>query len=191
MSAPLIPGQVVALIGAGTDRDRSLIVPLVADGVRVALATMDRSQAQEFAMNSIANELWALGAEQFVRLMDAGDPSAVVAFADEVFDQYGRCDLALIAHSQPSDVEIDELSFDEWEPLLRANLSGAFLALQAFGRLMERAHGGRIVLVESEGVSAANLAANQGLRGLAEAAERAWPDRGVSVEVTSAAAGVG
>ena len=182
----LRPGAVVALIGAGSDRDRALRAPQADDGVRFALATMDRSQAQEFAVNSIANELWALGAEQFVRLMDAADPTAVAAFADEVWDQYGRCDVLICAHDLASDVDFDELSFDEWEPLIRANLSGPFLALQSFGRLMERAHGGRIVLVENTGTAAACVAANLGVRGLAEAANTAWGDRGVRTHVVAA-----
>jgi NAD(P)-dependent dehydrogenase (short-subunit alcohol dehydrogenase family) len=181
MSTLPLEGRVVAFIGAGTEEDRSMVVALAEAGADLALATTDREQATEFAMNSIANEAWVLGREQFVTVMDALDDTAVTAFADQTWDRYKRCDALVCAHGRASEIALDEVAPHEWDDVLAANLKGPFLAAQAFGRLMEREGGGLIVfLAPAPGAKdAPSEAAVAGLGGLATAIHRSWGKRGV------------
>lgn len=176
-----LDGKVVAIIGAGSDRDRAFAVACAEAGADVALATQAAETAQEFAMNSIANEVWAIGRQQFVRAMDAADATAVMSFADEVWDRMHRCDALIAAHDLRTDAPADELSPDEWELAIRVNLTAPFLAAQAFGRLMEREHGGVVLLVAPEGGDVAYAAARLGLEAVAEGLSAAWHERGVHV----------
>ena len=179
-----LDGRVVALIGAGTDGDRAFVVACAEAGANIALGTIDKSQAQEFAMNSIANEIWSIGREHFVRVMDHADPTAVVAFADEIWDRLGRCDLAVLTHDVLSVAPLEELSPDEWEATIQLNLTAPFLAAQAIGRLMEREGFGRLLLLipTDDSGDAAYRAARAGLRVAAEVMDAALRPRGVSVE---------
>ena len=77
-------GRVVALIGRGGPLDRALAVALAEGGADLALATCERLPQQEFAVASIANEVWAIGREQFSQVIDAGHEVEVAEFAQDV-----------------------------------------------------------------------------------------------------------
>jgi 3-oxoacyl-[acyl-carrier protein] reductase len=181
MSTLPLEGRVIAFIGAGSEGDRAIVVALAEAGANLALGTADREQATEFAMNSIANEAWVLGREQFVTVMDALDDTAVNAFAEETWDRYRRCDVLVCGHGRASAIALDEVAPHEWDDVLAANLKGPFLAAQAFGRLMERESAGLIVFLEPPpgAADAPAKAAAAGLAGLADAIQRSWGVRGV------------
>jgi len=185
MTGQVLAGKVVALIGTGRALDRTIAVACAEAGAGVALGTVDRSQQQEFGTNSIANELWAMGREHFVRVMDGTDATEVASFADETWDRLGRCDALVANHELASTADLDELSPDEWERSLRVNLTGPFLAAQAFGRLMERSRSGLVIFiaVERNGADAAWTASPAGLEGLAGHIKRTWGDAGVGARV--------
>lgn len=180
-----LKGRVVALIGTGSELDRAIAVACAEAGADIALGTVNRSQEQDFGTNSIANELWAIGREHFVRVMEATEATGVTSFADEVWDRLGRCDVLITNHEVFSTTGLDEFSPDEWELSLRVNLTGPFLAGQAFGRLMERSGQGLVVFVtvDREDGDAAWTAARAGLEGLATHIERAWGAAGVRARV--------
>jgi len=94
-------GKVVALIGRGSDSDRAAAIACAEAGADLALATLSTDQAAEFGMNSIANEAWVLGSEQFVRIMDATDPKAVASFVEETWARYGGCNAVVVTTVTP------------------------------------------------------------------------------------------
>ena len=74
-----------------------IAVALAEAGADLALGTVSVAQVEEFSTASIANEVWAIGREQFNSVLDASDPAAAAAFAAEVCDRLGRCDAVVIA----------------------------------------------------------------------------------------------
>jgi NAD(P)-dependent dehydrogenase (short-subunit alcohol dehydrogenase family) len=183
-----LAGKVAAIIGGGSERDRALALAFAEAGADIALATQEKSQQNEFAMASIANEVWVLGREQFLRLMDASDPVDVTAFADEVCDRMRRVDVLVAAHDAAGAAPLEELSREEWRVALERNLTAPFLAAQAFGRLMERAHGGTIVLIgAAAGGDVAYGSAKAGLAGMAARLAAEWASAGVAVHVVDGA----
>ena len=88
----LLAGRVVALIGAGSARDRAIAVALAEAGANIAIATEQPIQEQEFATASIANEVWAIGREQFSAVIDASDDAQMAGFLAEVRTRLGRLD---------------------------------------------------------------------------------------------------
>lgn len=183
MSSALV-GKVVALIGAGSEADRAVAVACAEAGADIALATQVKTQPAEFAMASIANEIWVIGREQFLCVMDACEAPDVMSFAEEAWDRLGRCDVLIAAHDLETDAPIDELSPDEWRLAIERNLTAPYLAVHAFGRLMERAHGGTIILVAgAHGGDAAYAAAKAGLVAMAERLNEGWSGSGVRVRV--------
>ncbi len=142
-----LAGRVIAIVCRGSEEDRAIAVALAEAGANLAFGTVTRAQKEEFSTASIANEVWAIGRDQFNRVMDAADPAESASFAAEVVDTLGRCDALVIAPGLPAAIGFDELSRDEWEPLATAHLTGPLFAAQAFWRVLDRAGGGTIVLV--------------------------------------------
>ena len=123
-----LAGKVVAMIGGGSALDRAVAIACAEAGADLALATVARTQEEEFAVNSIANEAWALEREQFVTLLDSGQPTEVMAFAEETWDRYGRCDAFIAAHHLASTAPLDELSPDDKLMVFRARKIQRFLS---------------------------------------------------------------
>ena len=98
-----LDGQVVAIIGRGSSLDRAIAVALAEAGADIAIATQQPVQEQEFSTASIANEIWAIGREQFSHVLDATDASAVLAFVEDVRSRLGRCD-ALVLSAPEADI---------------------------------------------------------------------------------------
>lgn len=178
----------LALAGTGSASDRAIAVAAAEAGARIALGTVAKVREQEYAMHSIANEAWNIGAEQFVCVMDGGDAAELASFAAQVWDTFAACDLLVCSQFLYTGAPLDELSQDEWEATLRANLTAPFLAAQAFGRLMERDGAGTVLFVRDGGVrgDAAYRAARAGLDGLAAAMADEWRSRGLVVQVEPA-----
>ncbi|MDZ7728959.1 MAG: SDR family NAD(P)-dependent oxidoreductase [Dehalococcoidia bacterium] len=174
-------GKVVALVGRGTDLDRAIAVQCAEAGASVALATVADVQEQEFAVNSIANEVWSIGGAHFVRLMYAWEADQATSFADECWDRLQRCDALVINSSAWSRAPLEELSADEWDNTVRATLTTPFIVAQAFGRLMVREGAGRIVVVSPERPNGdlSEAAALAGLRATIAGMQREWGPEGV------------
>jgi 7-alpha-hydroxysteroid dehydrogenase len=91
-----LTGRVIAIIGRGTPGDRAVAVALAEDGADIAIATFSPKQQEEFATASIANEVWAIGREQFSHVLDASDTAAAEAFAARVREELGECAALLV-----------------------------------------------------------------------------------------------
>ncbi len=171
----------LALVGRGTAIERALATWWGEEHGPVALATVERNREQEYALASITNELWAMGTEHFFEVIDAAHATEITAFASEVFDRFQRCDLLVVNSWQHSDAPLVELSADEWESVLRTNLTVPFLALQAFGRLMLREGRGLLLVVTppADTGDAAMAAAAAGIGALVGRFEAAWGGEGV------------
>ncbi|MCZ2110728.1 MAG: hypothetical protein LC118_14370 [Dehalococcoidia bacterium] len=101
MTTPLA-NSAAALIAHGSDFDRAIAVALAEAGADVAIATESPEQSQEFATASIANEIWAIGREQFSYVLEAASADEVGAYAREVVARLGRCDALIVVEPGPS-----------------------------------------------------------------------------------------
>ena len=77
-----LEGRVIALVCRGSEADRAIAVALAEAGANLALGTVTRTQDEEFSTASIANEVWAMGREQFNRVIDAADPAEAAEVAE-------------------------------------------------------------------------------------------------------------
>lgn len=182
-----LEGKVVALVCRGSEADRGIAVALAEAGADIALATISRAQQEEFSTASIANEVWAIGREQFNSVIDASDPADAAAFAGEVCDRLGRCDAVVVAPGAIPFVAFDELSSDEWRPMAEGGLTGPLLVAQAFGRVIERGGGGMVVFVD-DGAAHVNVAGavlSEALRALGSHLGIAWAGRPLRARVVS------
>ena len=182
-----LEGSVVAMLCRGSEPDRAIAVALAEAGADIALGTITKAQPEEFSTASIANEVWAIGREQFNTVLDAADPTASAAFAAEVVDRLGRCDAVVLAPGPVAVIETDELSRDEWDQLSLEGVSAPLIAGLAFSRVIERGGGGTIVVVV-DAAAHADVAGGmiaESLRAMAANMGMSWAKRKLRVVAVS------
>jgi NAD(P)-dependent dehydrogenase (short-subunit alcohol dehydrogenase family) len=97
-------------------------------------------------------ELTALGATAHAFVCDVGEPAAVAGtFAASLEAAGGRVDAVFANAGTTGDgTPFLELPLDEWHRVLRTNLDGVFLTMQAAARhMVDRGGGGSLVAVSS------------------------------------------
>ncbi len=135
----------VALVtGGGTGVGKAVARGLVEAGWDVVIAGRRREVLDEASAEIVS----AFPATVRATVADVGDPSSVRALFDDVESHFGRLDLLVnnAGLSSPS-VPLDELSFEDWNRVVSANLTGAFLCSQQAFRIMkaQTPRGGRII----------------------------------------------
>lgn len=117
-----LDGKVVAIVGAGSDLEREIAVACAEAGAGIALGSVTPARAHEYAMNSIANEIWAIGREHFVLVLSGA--AAAQQLVDAARERLGRCDAIVIDGVVAVDV-----------PVVVPDLSGAATVQSVIGAL--------------------------------------------------------
>lgn len=137
-------GKIALVTGGGTGVGRAIARALGAAGYKVVI-----SGRRKDVLDKAAGELnQETGGEFLAISADVGDPASVKALFDEISNTCGRLDLLVNnAGMNVPNVPIEELSFEHWNGIVAANLTGAFLCTQQAVRLMKNQtpQGGRII----------------------------------------------
>jgi 3-oxoacyl-[acyl-carrier protein] reductase len=182
--------KVAVVTGAGRMRSigRPIAVELARAGCDVVITgtgrSPDRYPDDEKAagwrdIESVADEIRALGRRALPVVTDVRDPDAVDALADRVVDELGRVDVVVNnagAARGEDRVPVLDVRFEAWKNVIDTNLHGAFLMSKAFGqRIKDARRGGSIVNISSVGAklmaanNAAYAASKAGLHALTSA----------------------
>ncbi len=142
--SPIVQSKIALVTGGGSGLGRAMAKALGAAGYKVVISGR-RTDVLETAVSELAEES---GAEFFAVAADVSDPVSVRALFDAIVSRYGRLDLLVnnAGMGLPA-VPIEELSFEQWNAIVGANLTGAFLCTQQAFRLMKNQvpRGGRII----------------------------------------------
>jgi NAD(P)-dependent dehydrogenase (short-subunit alcohol dehydrogenase family) len=139
MSTPL---RSAIVTGAGSGIGRACAQALVADGWQVAFVGR-RADALADAIAASAQPARGLAVPT-----DVGDPASVAALFATVQQRFGRLDLLFNnAGVSGAGALLEDLSFEQWQASVAANLTGTFLCTQQAFRLMkaQTPMGGRII----------------------------------------------
>ena len=161
-----LEGKVAVVTGAGRMRSigRPIAVELARAGCDVVITgtgrSPDRYPDDEKAagwrdIDSVADEIRALGRRALPVVSDVSDPDAVDALVQRVLDELGRVDIVVNnagAARGEDRVPVIDMSVDAWRKVIDVNLNGTFYMSRAFGRaLVEQGQGGSIVNISSIG----------------------------------------
>jgi 2,3-dihydro-2,3-dihydroxybenzoate dehydrogenase len=138
-------GQTVAITGGASGIGFATAERVVAGGGSVALIDVNGEAARGAARRLDGNGKRALGLTA-----DVTDSSAIGAALDAAAQQFSRLDgVVASAGIRQSSARIAELSPEVWERILRVDLGGTFLTLQAAARVMSRTTGGGSIVTVS------------------------------------------
>jgi NAD(P)-dependent dehydrogenase (short-subunit alcohol dehydrogenase family) len=150
---------------------------LIAEGARVAITGRDRAKLDEAVS--------ALGANALGIQADLDDPTAIDSVIKQVSDAYGSLDIVFANAGISGPTPLGSTTAAAFEAILRTNLTGVFLTVQAALPLMSS--GGSIVLNGSvmrelgRAGTAAYSASKAGITGMAKVFAGELVQRGIRV----------
>jgi NAD(P)-dependent dehydrogenase (short-subunit alcohol dehydrogenase family) len=136
-------GKVAIVTGAGSGIGKAAALALLKAGYSVALAGRRKE-----ALEAVAKAAGADGARALAVPTDIGKPESVRALFAATKEKFGRLDVLFNNAGQNAPgIPLEDLSYEQWQSVVDANLTGAFLCTQEAFKLMksQSPRGGRII----------------------------------------------
>jgi 3-oxoacyl-[acyl-carrier protein] reductase len=138
-----LAGRHALITGAGRGIGLAIATAFAREGAIVVAADVDVARAREAAA-----AVEAAGGRASAVEVDVGDPGSVAAMARAAATS-GRIDILVNNAGIGGNTPFLETTLDEWQRILRVNLTGAFLVAQAVARSMAEGGGGKIINITS------------------------------------------
>ena len=139
-----LEGKVAVITGGNQGLGKGIAKLFAAEGARLALCARNAAK-----LTATADELRAAGIEVLDRPVDVGQEAAVEDFFKAVMERYGRVDILVNNAGNFDAGRIDQLTLANWNNVIGACLTGAFLCSRAAFRIMVPQGGGRILNIGS------------------------------------------
>jgi 3-oxoacyl-[acyl-carrier protein] reductase len=168
--------------GIGWDISQALVVA----GAKVAVAARTKEK-----LALLVGEIETAGGEALAVKMDVADAEQVKAGFKQVVEKFGRLDILVNNAAITRDGLAVRMKADDWDAVIRTNLTGAHLCIQQALGTMMRARAGRIINVSSVVAQMGNagqanyVAAKAGLIGLTKAIAMEIASRNITVNAVA------
>jgi 3-oxoacyl-[acyl-carrier protein] reductase len=178
--------KVAVVTGASQGIGRDTALALAQAGAKVAVAA--RSEEK---LAALVTEIEAAGGTALAVKMDVADADQVKAGFKQVIEKFGRLDILVNNAAITRDGLSMRMKQDDWEAVLKTNLTGAHLCIQQALSSMMRARAGRIINISSVVAQSGNagqanyVAAKAGLIGLTKAVAMEIASRNITVNAVA------
>jgi 2-deoxy-D-gluconate 3-dehydrogenase len=139
-----LAGKVAIVTGGNGGIGLGMARGLAEAGAAVAIA--GRNEAKS---NAAVAELHQVGAKAISIVTDVTDKAAVSNMVERTQREFGRIDILVNNAGTNIRKPPHELSLDEWDSIIKTNLTSAFLCSQAVHPAMKAAGGGKIINIGS------------------------------------------
>ncbi|MGA9185747.1 MAG: 3-oxoacyl-[acyl-carrier-protein] reductase [Candidatus Acidiferrales bacterium] len=169
--------KVALVTGASQGIGRATALALMVAGAKVAVAARNAEK-----LSALAAEITAAGGEALAVTMDVADAAQIKAGFQEILGKFGKLDILVNNAAITRDTLALRMKLEDWDAVLRTNLTGAHLCIQQALGAMLRQRSGRIINITSVVAQTGNagqanyVASKAGLIGLT---------RAIAVEVAS------
>jgi 3-oxoacyl-[acyl-carrier protein] reductase len=179
--------KVAVVTGASQGIGRETALALAEAGAKVAVAARNEEK-----LAALVKEIVALEAGQALAVkMDVADAEQVKAGFKAVLEKFGRLDILVNNAAITRDGLAMRMKADDWDAVIRTNLTGAHLCIQQALPTMMRARAGRIINIASVVAQMGNagqanyVAAKAGLIGLTKAIAIEIASRNITVNAVA------
>jgi 3-oxoacyl-[acyl-carrier protein] reductase len=178
--------KVALLTGASQGIGRETALALAEAGAKVAAAARNEEK-----LAALVNEIVAAGGEALAVKMDVADSEQIKSGFKQVLDKFGRLDILVNNAAITRDGLSMRMKQDDWDAVIRTNLTGAHLCTQQALGTMMRARAGRIINIASVVAQMGNagqanyVAAKAGLIGLTKAVAIEIASRNITVNAVA------
>lgn len=140
-----LEGQSILITGASGALGRIVAIALASLGARLLLVA-----GSEDALEQVAQEARARGGEVNTLVRRPNDEADVDAIVARAVELYGRLDSIFVASGYNKPDQIEDMSLEQWEEIMDANVRSPWLIARAFGKhLKDRGGKGKMLLVSS------------------------------------------
>lgn len=159
---------------------------LAAHGARVVLAARSAER-----LETLAGSIIEAGGEAYALALDLSVPESISDVLSELPDEWSEIDILVNNAGITSDNLLARLSLEEWDRVVRTNLTGAYAVTKEMIRGMMRRRWGRIISVSSViglmgNAGQANYAASKaGLIGFSKSLAKELGSRSITVNVVA------
>ncbi len=141
-------GLVCIVTGGGQGLGRAFAKGFAAEGAVSVIAEINGDNAR-----NVAAEITGAGGKALAIETDVSDANSVKAMVEQTLEEFGRIDVlvnnaALLQSIRR--VPVDEITDEEWDQVLRVNVTGAFYCVRAVVPTMRQAGWGRIINLSSD-----------------------------------------
>jgi 3-oxoacyl-[acyl-carrier protein] reductase len=169
--------KIALVTGASQGIGRAIAVALTENGAKVVIAARNTEK-----LNALAAEITQAGGESLIVPMDVADALQVKSGFQQALAKFGRLDILVNNAAITRDTLALRMKLEDWDAVLRTNLTGAHLCTQQALGAMLKQRSGRIINITSVVAETGNagqsnyVASKAGLIGLT---------RAIAVEVAS------
>ena len=128
--------KVALVTGASQGIGRDTALALAEAGAKVAVAARNEEK-----LSTLVSEIAGAGGEAFAVKMDVADTEQVKAGFKQVIEKFGKLDILVNNAAITRDGLAMRMKLDDWEAVLKTNLTGAHLCTQQALAVMMRARG--------------------------------------------------
>lgn len=181
-----LQGRIALVTGASQGIGRAVALELARNGATVGLAARNHEKLAETAA-----EIEGTGGQAAVFAMDLASEESVKAGAKAVLERFGKVEILVNNAGITRDGLMLRMKRADWDDVLNANLTGAFLLSQALLSPMLKNRWGRIINLSSVvgrtgQAGQVNYAASKaGLIGLTRSMARELASRGITVNAVA------
>jgi 3-oxoacyl-[acyl-carrier protein] reductase len=178
--------KVAVVTGASQGIGREAAMALAEAGAKVAAAARNEEK-----LSALVSEIAAKGGEALAVKMDVADADQIKAGFKLVVEKFGRLDILVSNAAITRDGLAMRMKLDDWDAVIRTNLTGAHLCIQQALPVMMRAKAGRIINISSVVAQTGNagqatyVAAKAGIIGLTKAIAIEIASRNITVNAVA------
>ncbi|MBV1867219.1 MAG: 3-oxoacyl-ACP reductase FabG [Marinosulfonomonas sp.] len=184
---PDFTGQVVIVTGAGQGIGRVYAHRFARAGAQDVVAEINTDQGR-----AVVDEITGAGGKAVFCSTDVGDPASVDAMVEQTLANFGRIDVLInnaALYTALTRATFDALPLDEWDAVMRVNVTGPYLCARAVAPAMRAARYGRIINISSGTVTMGRpnflhyVTSKSAVIGMARSLARELGEFGVTVNV--------
>jgi 3-oxoacyl-[acyl-carrier protein] reductase len=178
--------KVALVTGASQGIGRDTALALAEAGAKVAVAARTEEK-----LAALVSDIAAAGGTSLAVKMDVADAEQVKAGFKQALEKFGRLDILVNNAAITRDGLAMRMKADDWEAVLRTNLTGAHLCIQQALPTMMKARAGRIINISSVVAQSGNagqanyVAAKAGIIGLTKAIAIEMASRNITVNAVA------
>lgn len=178
--------KVALVTGASQGIGRDTALALAEAGAKVAVAARNEEK-----LAVLVSEIAAAGGEAFAVRMDVADAEQIKAGFKQVLEKFGKLDILVNNAAITRDGLSMRMKLEDWDAVIKTNLTGAHLCTQQALATMMRARAGRIINITSVVAQSGNagqanyVASKAGLIGLTKATAIEIASRNITVNAVA------
>lgn len=140
-----LKGKVALVTGSSRGIGRGIALALAEAGADVVVNCMGNVEAAE----EVAEKIRAFGRKALVVKANVSEADQVKMLFDKVVEEFGRLDILVNNAGTSQDKDIFEMTYEDWDRIIKTNLTSGMLCSKAAMEIMKEQKSGRIMFISS------------------------------------------